>query len=306
MNSTNTSSSNLIKLDQYDLIAVNGEDALDFLHNQFTNDLKKLAKNTCSIAAWCSVKGRVLYSFRIWRTDEGFNLLLSADQTESFLKKLRMFIFRSKVSIEVLEEQFVYGLYGDNSEAALSIETSLDENQALIDSELTIIKLPARTSRYLLISSDNEQQTSLTVDQTSSASDWHCFDIEAEIIEIHPETSDLFLPQMLNLEKLGGLSFQKGCYPGQEIVARVKYRGELKKQLYRAEINSAETVSEGTAIVIGEGQQLSGHVVNCIKSDVSGHWVALVVINIKDADSAELRLKDQSTSSCSIQEITAL
>ncbi len=312
MNNLSHNASNatyLIKLDQYDLIAVNGEDALDFLHNQFTNDLKKLPNNMSSITSWCSVKGRVLYTLRIWPTAEGYLLLLPKNQTESFLKKLKMFVFRSKVTITVLEEQHVFGIFGHQADDVLSIEAELVENQVLLSDDQIIIKLPAPTSRYLLISSNRSPSfaTSL-VEESTKIDQWNLLDIETGLVEIQPETADLFLPQMLDLERLGGLSFQKGCYPGQEIVARVKYRGEVKKQLYRAQITSHENISAGTSLIhsTDNKEQVSGHIVNAVQSENPDQQSALVVINIKEAELANITVKDQPNATCSIQPLSEI
>lgn len=305
MNNIETSSKNLIKLEQYTLISVTGDDALDFLHNQFTNDLKKLANNTSSLSTWCSVKGRVLYSFRIWRTSDGFIIQLPSTQTDTFIKKLQMFVFRSKVTIQVLVDPQLFGLFGNGVEEYLSLTSSLTDNQLSVEDNLTVIKIPASTPRYLLITSDESDIKSLGIEQTNNMDEWQALDIEAGLVDIQPETADLFLPQMLNLEALGGLSFQKGCYPGQEIVARVKYRGELKKQLYRAEITTSTGVTTASHIVTTDNNQskLVGHIVNVISSKTADTFIALVVINISDANEKNLTLKDQPNSSCHIQAI---
>ncbi|MFK8067060.1 MAG: folate-binding protein YgfZ [Gammaproteobacteria bacterium] len=297
---TTSNSSALLKLDQYDLIEISGGDALEFLHNQFTNDLKKLPQNSFGLAAWCSIKGRVIYSFRIWRRENVFYLILLKSQTETFVKKLRMFILRSDVTVNILENKFVYGLYGNNSDQLISNSNELNHVSEINDQ--IMIKLAAQTSRYLIITEDNNLELyglSIQADQKPFLNQWNLLGIEEGLPEITPETADMFLPQMLDFERLGGLSFQKGCYPGQEIVARVKYRGELKKQLYRAEITSENEISEGMSLVLADDgvDKLVGHIVNYALTDPKV-WAALVVININTSESSEIKLQSDKHSQC--------
>ncbi len=297
---------NLIKLDQYVLIKIEGKNSLEFLHNQFTNDLKKLPENSLGLGAWCSIKGRVLYSFRIWHQENIFYLILLKSQTDTFVKKLKMFILRSDVSLSILEDQFMYGLYGDNSDQLIS--SSLQDNRVSHTDEQILIKLTSKTSRYLIITKDNDlklDSLSIQTDQKPLLNQWSLLDIAEGLSEITPETTDMFLPQMLDFERLGGLSFQKGCYPGQEIVARVKYRGELKKQLYRAKISSESNVIAGMSLVLTEdgSDKLVGHIVNSAQTDSNVLWSALVVININASESTEIKLQSDSGSQCTFSSL---
>ncbi len=283
----------LIKLDQYDLIEIKGKDAREFLNNQFTNDLKTLPENESSLGAWCSIKGRVLYTFRIWFENETFWLILPSVQTESFLKKLKMFVFRSDVMIDQIHDKNVYGLYGKESDQFL--KNIPDNDNAFVRNEDDlVIKIPALIPRYLIIS---ENENFETTDKNNS---WKLLDIMAGIPEILPETADQFLPQMLDLENLGGLSFQKGCYPGQEIVARVKYRGELKKQLYQAHVETSIKVEAGSILVTAnDDQALAGHIVNAVQLKENNrangtNWKILAVINIASATDNNIQLKEDS------------
>jgi len=285
---------NLIKLDQYDLIEIKGKDAREFLNNQFTNDLKTLSDNESSLGAWCSIKGRVLYTFRIWFENETFWLLLPTVQTESFLKKLKMFVFRSDVTIDQVNNKIIYGLSGKDADQVLKNIPDSD-NVFIRNDEDLVIKIPAPIPRYLIISEKDDLET-------GSENNWKQLDTLAGIPEILPETADMFLPQMLDLENLGGLSFQKGCYPGQEIVARVKYRGELKKQLYLASANTDESIQikPGSAL-IGSDDTLIGHIVTAV-TIIKHDWVLLAVINIKSAQEGEIKLQENNKVSLQIQD----
>ncbi len=278
----------LSKLDQYDLIEIKGKDAREFLNNQFTNDLKTLSENKSSLGAWCSIKGRVLYTFRIWFENETFWLMLPSVQTESFLKKLKMFVFRSDVTIDQTHDKNVYGLYGKKS--AQFLKNVPGNDNAFVENENDlVIKIPAPIPRYLIIS-ENEN-----LEATEACNNWKLLDIMAGIPEILPETADQFLPQMLDLENLGGLSFQKGCYPGQEIVARVRYRGELKQQLYQAHVETKLQLEAGSVLITANGDQtLAGHIINTVQLE-EDNWKILAVINIASATDNNIQLKEDST-----------
>ncbi len=269
----------LVKLVQYDLIEVKGKDACEFLNNQFTNDLKILSENESSLSAWCSIKGRVLYTFRIWFYNKTFQLLLPSIQTESFLKKLKMYIFRSEVTIEQIHDKYIYGLSGKDSGKLL--EYAPENDNAFVNNEdELIIKIPACISRYLIISKNKNLKIESFSVKSRSDNYWKLLDIHAGIPEILPNTADMFLPQMLNLENLGGLSFQKGCYPGQEIVARVKYRGELKKQLYKASVTTELPIEAGSPLVTSSNHDSAiGHVINAENLN-KNTLILLTVINI--------------------------
>ena len=285
----------LVRLDQYNVIEIKGEDSREFLHNQFTNDLKNLPEYSSSLGAWCSPKGRVLYTFRIWRKDNIFTIVLPSVQTESFLQKLKMYILRADVTIDLATEKFVYGLSGKKADQALSqiLQTPENDNTFLINDGTVVIKIPSEIPRFMIISSDDNFKLG-SLSASSDHNHWRLLDIIAHIPEILPDTTDMFLPQMLDLERLGGLSFQKGCYPGQEIVARVKYRGEVKKQLYQAFTNAHTSIEikPGTALVSSDGatDTLVGNIVNAVPIDNDG-WVMLAVNNIKSVQEDEIKLQ---------------
>lgn len=273
----------LIKLDQYDLIEIEGKDAREFLNNQFTNDLKTLADNISSLGSWCSIKGRVLYTFRIWCVNETFQLILPTVQTKTFLKKLQMYVLRADVRIRESSEKFIYGLYGKKSDRLFSDFPDNDKSIAKVEDNL-VINIPAPIPRFLIISGNNNLEIdTLSIESSKENNHWNLLDIMAGVPEILPDTADMFLPQMLNLEQLGGLSFQKGCYPGQEIVARVKYRGELKKQLYKATVSANSPIKPGSPLITSEddseAETVIGQVVNAVQLE-ENQWMLLAVINI--------------------------
>lgn len=288
-----------IDLCHYAVIEVKGADALEFLTSQFTNDLKKLQQNYSNLATWCSIKGRVLYSLRIWRDQDKFILILPTVHTDSFLKRMKMYILRSQVTLEQLTDARVFGLICKENTGPIP-EYPQNDNEYLKLDDRTVIKLPAPVPRYLIITSADKVQTE-TDKITTNLNQWQRLDIMAGIPEILPETSDKFLPQMLNMEQLGGLSFQKGCYPGQEIVARVRYRGELKKQLYKAVIATSCKVVPGMTLISGQNDLETGvgTIVNAVSFGVN-RYLLLVVMTISCINNSEIRLIDDPDSVLSL------
>lgn len=284
-----------VDLQHYAVIEIKGADALEFLSSQFTNDLKKLRQNFSSLATWCSIKGRVLYSFRIWRDQDSFILILPSVHTDSFLKRLKMYILRSQVTQELLSDARVFGLICKENTAPIT-EYPQNDNEYVKHEHRTLIKLPAPVPRYLIITTTDKTKTG-TQEISTDLNQWQHLDIMAGIPEILPETSDKFLPQMLNMEHLGGLSFQKGCYPGQEIVARVKYRGELKKQLYKAVISTTCKVVPGMTLVSEQNNLETGvgTVVNAASFGVD-RFLLLVVMTISCINDSDIKLKDDPSS----------
>lgn len=289
----------LFDLQHYAVIEIKGADALEFLSSQFTNDLKKLRQNFSSLATWCSIKGRVLYSFRIWRDQNSFILILPSVHTESFLKRLKMYILRAKVDPELLSDSCVSGLICKENIAPNPDYPQYDNEYVKLE-DRTFIKLPAPVSRYLIITTAKKSQTG-THESTTDLNQWQRLDIMAGIPEILPETSDKFLPQMLNMEHLGGLSFQKGCYPGQEIVARVKYRGELKKQLYKAVITTTCKVVPGMTLVsdLNDQETSVGTIIN-VANFGNDRFLILVVMTISCINNPDIILKDDPHSVFSV------
>ena len=206
----------IARLEQYGLLHVTGEDARAFLHAQLTNDIEHLAPATARYAGWCTAKGRLLATFLVVPFPGGFLLQLSRDLVPAVAKRLSMFILRSKVKIsDATGEWLQYGLWevapGGNlsvSQANDGIEVGIDEKRTLL-----ITKTPRNAD--------------------TAAADWALDEIRAGRPLVVQATQDQFVPQMVNLELAGGVDFRKGCYPGQEIVARAQYRGAVKRRMVR-------------------------------------------------------------------------
>jgi len=207
----------IAKLEHYGLLLAAGDDARAFLHAQLTNDIENLPAGQARYAGWCSAKGRLLATFLVIPCSGGFLLQLSRDLVPAVAKRLSMFILRSKVKITDVGAQWVqYGVWGPGGGNPLAVSESDGTVSVGIDA-----------SRRLVLAPEGQLAPS------ASADEWLLAEVRAGRPLIAQTTQDQFVPQMVNLELDGGVDFKKGCYPGQEIVARAQYRGAVKRRMYR-------------------------------------------------------------------------
>jgi hypothetical protein len=224
-----------IPLADQGLIRASGEDAASFLHNLLTNDINHLAAGQARHAGLCTAKGRMIASFLIWREGDDFLLQLSADILPGILKKLSMYVLRSKVRLaDISAERLLIGVAGapgDMAPQTPMTTTPFAGGTAIrLDGERCILAVPA----------DQAAAVQSRLGAPASLSDWHLSEIRHGMPRIVAATQEAFVPQMINYETpaVGGVSFQKGCYPGQEIVARTHYLGKVKRRMVRAKLES--------------------------------------------------------------------
>ncbi|WP_225721697.1 CAF17-like 4Fe-4S cluster assembly/insertion protein YgfZ [Candidatus Vallotiella sp. (ex Adelges kitamiensis)] len=242
-------------LNQFGVIDVHGSDAVSFLHRQLTNNIQTLEADNVRLAGFCSLKGRLLATFLVWRVGNIVRMLVSEDLVELIQKRLSMFILREKVQlINATNSLAVVGFSGDVC-ATLSqcfeilpngvnvkIDTPFGELIRVIDAN--------RLPRFLWVgprSAIEERLTALnTTHQVQQADSvlWDWLDIRAGIPRVSAVTSNRFVPQMINFELIGGVNFHKGCYPGQEVVARSQYRGTIKRRTVLAHSTHAHIGAE--------------------------------------------------------------
>jgi folate-binding protein YgfZ len=208
--------SRIAKLEQYGLLQAAGADARAFLHAQLTNDIENLPASQARYAGWCSAKGRLLATFLVIPFSGGFLLQLAHDLVPAVLKRLSMFVLRSKVTLSDATGQWQqYGVWEESRPGEPQVREEPDRIAVRIDAQ-----------RALLLSKQ-------AMDGPVSADEWALAEVRSGRVLITQATQDQFVPQMVNLELAGGVDFHKGCYPGQEIVARAQYRGAVKRRLYR-------------------------------------------------------------------------
>jgi tRNA-modifying protein YgfZ len=219
----------IAQLTRYGLLHASGEDAGAFLHAQLTNDVEHLLPGEARYAGWCTAKGRLLATMLVVAATDGFYLQLSRDVAPAVAKRLGMFILRSKVKLVDLSGSWHQtGLWGDGAAGTLQALGFVLPARPLAASEAPErIAIRIDSDRYLVLSKESIQ------DASASEADWSLAEVRAGRALISQATQDQFVPQMVNLELSGGVDFRKGCYPGQEIVARAQYRGAVKRRMYR-------------------------------------------------------------------------
>lgn len=225
-----------LRLDDWGVIRARGEDAAAFLQGQLTNDVQRLGASEARLAGYCSAKGRLLASFVVWRDlADDFLLACSADLLPATLKRLSMFVLRAKCKLsDASAEMPLWGLAGEAGLAALggapprsawAVVTPAGGGQA--------VRLPdamhgGRTVARALFAGEALPAPAPLLDGAA----WRWLEAKSGTARIVAATVEQFVPQMVNLELVGGVNFQKGCYPGQEVVARSQYRGTLKRRAY--------------------------------------------------------------------------
>jgi folate-binding protein YgfZ len=229
------------------IVSAAGADAIDFLHGQLTQDVQGLAADAAALAGYCTAKGRLLATLVMWRAQAQdaadaprLHALVRADVAEALLKRLRMFVLRAKVTLTIAPLR-VAGVWTEGDPATLDAAAGgALPRHAWQRTQLptgTWIKAPAAQGhRWWWIASDEQWEgpqaralrASLAAGDTQT---WQAGDLAAGIPWVGLSTQDLFIPQTVNLDLVGGVSFTKGCYPGQEVVARSHYRGTVKRRM---------------------------------------------------------------------------
>ena len=235
----------LADLSHYGLIAFAGEDAQTFLHGQITNDLRDLKEDKAVFAGYCSAKGRLLANFLVFRRAADILLMLPRSLREPIQKRLSMFVLRAKVKVRDASDEWVaLGLSGPGADQLVA--TRFGQTPAAVmdvvqgpegwavrlgEARFDVFVNPAAAAGLW------QQWTGYARPVGTPAWDW--LTVKAGVPVILPATQDHFVPQMTNMELLHGVSFQKGCYPGQEIVARSQYLGKVKRRMYLAHVEAA-------------------------------------------------------------------
>ncbi len=285
----------LVPLTHLAVIDVTGEDARSFLHSQLTSDINHLAPNQVQHAGWCTANGRMQASFLVWRQADSYRLLIAADLLEASLKRLKMFVLRSKVTLTANVEAVVLGISGRQAAEALQA-TGLPVPAQLLTQELAgdDAVLAIDDQRYLLVTPFS-RVASVWPGLSSKARlagvpAWRWLDVRAAFPLVTLATKEEFVPQMADFEKIGGVSFHKGCYPGQEIVARTQYLGKVKRHLFR--LSAALPLNAGDDLYSPDNPDQSvGKVMSAAPSPTGGS-VALAVVQSNFAGNLRLGSRD--------------
>lgn len=300
-------------LSQFGILRFTGSDAGTFLHAQLSSDVGVLLPWNAQMSAYCSPKGRVLANFLIWREAESFAALLPRDLIAAIRKRLTMFVLRSKVSIEDASSQYL--LLGVSGPAvakavqrAFSAGAELLPMSVIRSGEANIINLGAERFLIAIRPDVAEAGWNALGEELSAVGEepWRWLDVRAGVPWITTPTQDEFVPQMANLELIGAVNFQKGCYPGQEIVARTQYLGKLKRRLFRCHIAIDDPPAPATSLFSPAlGDQACGMVVNAARAPDGGCDVlAVVQVEVAQAgDASPLRIGEPNGPALKILEL---
>jgi len=286
----------IASLDHLGVIHVTGGDAQAFLQAQLSNDINLIDQSASQISAYCNPKGRMLAQFLIIPAGNEYYLLFAKALMEKTLMRLRMFVLRSQVTLtDVSNEIVCTGVIGTQLDE-LNMPLPGSDYGMTTSEQMFITKIPSTPSRFLVLSSLDKakefwkQLTTANCNAVSSHA-WSWLDIQAGLPNIQAETVEEFVPQMLNLELIGGVNFKKGCYPGQEIVARMHYLGKPKRRMFKLHTENEDVPKPGEDLYLhgGDGQS-AGKVVMAQPSATKGTDL-LAVIRLNHANSNELRLR---------------
>ena len=277
-------------------LKVEGADAAGFLHSQLTTDVAGLASGQAGLSAWCDPKGRVIATFILARLDETYWLLLPGALKEVFIKRLKMYVLRSAVNI--VDATCAPGSCATVSVPAKDITTLLPglaanpDQSVICHNDYTLVTYPADVTTIL---TGREK-----ISRLRRAYETYFLDMDRRTLNktsirqgipwLQAETSGRFLPQELNLDTLNALSFDKGCYPGQEIIARLRYRGEVKRYLCYATTENRTPLEPGAGLVSEEEGKNIGAVVNSTVTDKGQEL--LVVLERDHIESGKVIVKD--------------
>jgi len=273
-------------LSHYGLIRFSGEDAKTFLQGQLTCDIQEVNPHKAQYGSYCTPKGRILATFLLWQQGEDFLMQLPASLAAAIQKRLSMYVLRAKVTLSNASDDWIrIGIAGPRAAALIDTIASTSGGfsqslQVMHDKEISFLYLSQQRIE-LITTLENAPELWNRLSQhakTAGAGCWDWLTIASGIPVILPETQEMFLPQMINLDAIGGVSFKKGCYPGQEIVARTQYLGKLKRRMFLAHIDTSQTITAGDALYSNDMEdQSSGNIVNAALSPHGGFDVLAVI-----------------------------
>jgi folate-binding protein YgfZ len=247
-------------LEHLRILTISGEDAGELLQGQMTQDVRKLEDGKIHITSFCNVQGRVIASAFIQERNDQYDLILSSEIIDDLENHLQRYILRSKVLIEQSDEK-TFGAY----------KSDINEDSKECRS------LKNDPKRVLTLSS----QVPESIDNFITSEEWIRCDIENSIAIIYKESTEKFIPQMLNLDILDAVSFSKGCYTGQEVVARVQHRGKIKQRMFKFKTENEDLISHGSEIH-HESKKVGTVVISKL---IDNYTIGLAVINSADNES---------------------
>ncbi|NEX21667.1 folate-binding protein YgfZ [Thiorhodococcus mannitoliphagus] len=301
----------LFDLSHLGLIAATGDDTKAFLQGQLTNDTREVSETYSHLSGHCSQKGRMLALFRVFERNGTTYLQTPAERIPEAIKRLGIFILRSKVTLTDASDSLVrIGLAGDCAQdllAASGLDVPARDNGLATTREITAIRIPGPTPRFELlapVAAMTDLWAKLAEHATpANTEDWKLLDIQAGLPTVYDATVEAFVPQMTNLHLVEGVSFHKGCYTGQEVVARMQFLGKLKRRMYLAEVETEMPPRPGDALhsSASQSQQVDGRVVEVAPLS-EGRYALLVVTEIAAAEAGDVRLGEEGPNLINLRE----
>lgn len=293
----------LMDLSWLGLIRVGGGDAASFLQGQVTSDTREIDATHSALSAYCTPKGRMLALFRLFQRNDALFLLLPAERLEATLKRLSLFVLMADAKLEDASDELArIAIAGECAAAMLKTyvgEPPTENNGAVTHGDITLLRSDSDRPRFIIIAPTHEMAAlwaKLAENASPVDSDfWRLLDIRAAIPSVYDETAEAFVPQMANLQLIDGVSFTKGCYTGQEVVARMQYLGKLKRRMYPGHIDTDTVPEPGTPLYSEKSQsgQGSGKIVDAVAGDRGG-VEALVIAEIAAVEQGPLHVGDES------------
>ncbi|MGO4745822.1 tRNA-modifying protein YgfZ [Serratia quinivorans] len=299
----------LISLEDWALVTLNGPDTVKYLQGQVTADIDALPADQHVLCGHCDAKGKMWSNLRLFHRGEGFAYLERRGVLDSQLAEIKKYAVFSKLTIAADNEAVLLGVAGFQARAALAgIFNNLPdaEHQVVQDGETTLLHFSLPAERFLLVTTAAvaEKLVDKLREQAelNDSQQWLTLDIEAGYPVIDAANSGQLIPQATNLQALEGISFSKGCYTGQEMVARAKFRGANKRALYWLEGKAGRVPqpAEDLELQLGENWRRTGTVLSAAKLADGTLWVQVVLNNDLDADS-KLRVRDDAASQLAIK-----
>lgn len=294
------------------IIQVSGEDKYTYLQGQLTNDVNAVSSSLSQLSGLCTPKGRMRALFSIFFRNDNLYLQLPYPLLEENLKRLKMFVLMSKVELTDASDTLArIGIYGTKAEKFLhnaGFSIPKETNMVTEHNDLHLIRLAGDTARFECIgpveAMQSLWQSLLPEAQLINTSQWRLLDITAATPNVFLQTSEAFIPQMLNLQVINGISFKKGCYTGQEVVARMQYLGKLKRRMYRAHCDAEQLPPPGAALYSGSSQsgQGSGNIVDAQWS-LQGGIDLLAVITNDAVDKQDIFLDEAMQNPLKLQQL---
>ena len=273
------------KLEHLGIVEIKGGDSAEFLQGQMTQDIYSIKDSEATLTSVLNPQGRIISTAFVFKWGESFILMVSNEVLDKLISWLSRFILRSEVEITKLEDS-IFGLNQENAKKLCNI-LNVETNDISFESDESCLKtIEADDERAFLIGKSENLLDDLSI-STLTTKDWKMSDINAGIPIIYGENIEKFIPQMVNLDLINGISFSKGCYTGQEIVARVQHKGKVKQRMFRITGKASnKKIDSGSAIFFADTKV--GTVIESLEDN--GHINALGVIN-NDASKKELSVE---------------